>query len=156
MIFINNAVGTAWRRKLRTRLTDVGQARAPYFEGTVKQRTRLGSSYPRSRGCSGRHVITTTRPLSPSYGLSARLCNSVQVPFITMAGIVRQPIDEKSLERFISQNVPEIKTPIDIKQVNTHTLVEQPLLVTSLIFHSSASGNQIPRTKSRAAMEQNL
>jgi hypothetical protein len=35
-----------------------------------------------------------------------------------MAGIVRQPIDIQSLERFISQNVPEIKTPIDIKQVS--------------------------------------
>jgi hypothetical protein len=38
-----------------------------------------------------------------------------------MAGVVRQPIDVQSLERFISQNVPEIKTPIDIKQVILHT-----------------------------------
>jgi hypothetical protein len=34
-----------------------------------------------------------------------------------MAGVVRQPIDIPSLERFISENVPEIETPIDIKQV---------------------------------------
>lgn len=34
-----------------------------------------------------------------------------------MAGAVRQPIDIQSLERFISQNVPEIKVPIDVKQV---------------------------------------
>jgi len=33
-----------------------------------------------------------------------------------MAGTVRQPIDIKSLERYISKNVPEIKVPIDIKQ----------------------------------------
>jgi hypothetical protein len=34
-----------------------------------------------------------------------------------MAGAVRQPIDIPSLERYISQNVPEIKVPIDVKQV---------------------------------------
>jgi hypothetical protein len=35
----------------------------------------------------------------------------------TMAGVVRQPIDVPSLERYITQNVPQIKTPIDLKQV---------------------------------------
>lgn len=34
-----------------------------------------------------------------------------------MAGEVRQPIDLKSLERWIDQNVPEIKTPLGLKQV---------------------------------------
>jgi hypothetical protein len=38
---------------------------------------------------------------------------------LAMAGIVRQPIDVKSLERYLSQNVPEIKTPIDLKQVRS-------------------------------------
>lgn len=33
-----------------------------------------------------------------------------------MAGAVRQPIDVASLERYISSNVPEIVTPIDVKQ----------------------------------------
>ncbi|PQE29973.1 acyl- dehydrogenase family member 11 protein [Rutstroemia sp. NJR-2017a WRK4] len=33
-----------------------------------------------------------------------------------MAGVVRQPIDLQSLEKYIAANVPEIKTPIDIKQ----------------------------------------
>ncbi|KAH8602758.1 putative acyl-CoA dehydrogenase family member 10 [Bisporella sp. PMI_857] len=33
-----------------------------------------------------------------------------------MAGVVRQPIDVKALERYIALNVPEIKTPIDLKQ----------------------------------------
>jgi aminoglycoside phosphotransferase (APT) family kinase protein len=36
-----------------------------------------------------------------------------------MAGVVRQPIDVPALERYISKNVPEIKTPIDIKQVRS-------------------------------------
>ncbi|TVY91090.1 Acyl-CoA dehydrogenase family member [Lachnellula willkommii] len=36
-----------------------------------------------------------------------------------MAGAVRQPIDVQSLERYISNNVPEIKVPIDIKQAST-------------------------------------
>ena len=34
-----------------------------------------------------------------------------------MAGNVRQPIDIDSLERFIDANVPEIKVPLDVKQV---------------------------------------
>jgi hypothetical protein len=34
-----------------------------------------------------------------------------------MAGPIRHPIDQEALERFISQNVPEIKVPIDLKQV---------------------------------------
>lgn len=34
-----------------------------------------------------------------------------------MAGAVRQPIDLKALERYIDQHVPEIKTPLDLKQV---------------------------------------
>lgn len=33
-----------------------------------------------------------------------------------MAGAVRQPIDQAALERFIDQNVPEIKTPVELKQ----------------------------------------
>lgn len=33
-----------------------------------------------------------------------------------MAGAVRQPIDIPSLERYLDQNVPIIKTPIDVKQ----------------------------------------
>ncbi|EME77265.1 uncharacterized protein MYCFIDRAFT_83216 [Pseudocercospora fijiensis CIRAD86] len=33
-----------------------------------------------------------------------------------MAGPVRQPIDQASLERYLEKNVPEIKTPLDLKQ----------------------------------------
>jgi hypothetical protein len=35
-----------------------------------------------------------------------------------MAGAVRQPIDIPSLERYIDQTVPELKTPLDVKQVS--------------------------------------
>ena len=35
-----------------------------------------------------------------------------------MAGRVRQPIDEKALEKFLSEHVPEIKGPIELKQVS--------------------------------------
>lgn len=34
-----------------------------------------------------------------------------------MAGAVRQPIDIPSLERYLDRNVPEIKTPLQVKQV---------------------------------------
>lgn len=39
-----------------------------------------------------------------------------------MAGTVRQPIDIPSLETFINTNVPEIKTPLDVKQVSVSLL----------------------------------
>ncbi|KAI7522479.1 hypothetical protein KC316_g19220, partial [Hortaea werneckii] len=33
-----------------------------------------------------------------------------------MAGPIRQPIDLKSLEKYIENEVPEIKTPLEVKQ----------------------------------------
>lgn len=36
---------------------------------------------------------------------------------LDMAGAVRQPIDVPSLERYLNLNVPDIKTPLDVKQV---------------------------------------
>lgn len=52
-----------------------------------------------------------------------------------MAGKVRQPIDLKALEKYIDENVPEIKTPLDIKQVReTH---DEPPWVLSLIANGS-------------------
>ena len=35
-----------------------------------------------------------------------------------MAGEIRQPIDIKALERYIDKHVPEIKTPVGLKQVS--------------------------------------
>lgn len=35
-----------------------------------------------------------------------------------MAGEVRQPIDQASLERYLDKNVPDIKTPVQLKQVS--------------------------------------
>jgi hypothetical protein len=34
-----------------------------------------------------------------------------------MAGPIRQPVDIKSLESYLERQVPEIKTPLDVKQV---------------------------------------
>ena len=39
-------------------------------------------------------------------------------PHHSMAGPVRQPIDVQNLERYLDSNAPEIKTPLDIKQVS--------------------------------------
>jgi len=36
-----------------------------------------------------------------------------------MAGRIRQPIDIKSLEGYLNNHVPEIKTPLDVKQVSS-------------------------------------
>jgi hypothetical protein len=54
-------------------------------------------------------------------GFPCLICSAYSTQF-TMAGIVRQPIDIPSLERYISKNVPEIKIPIDVKQVFTTPL----------------------------------
>lgn len=53
---------------------------------------------------------------NPQNAKSHYILTSLSTKF-TMAGIVRQPIDVPSLERYISQTVPEIKIPIDLKQV---------------------------------------
>ena len=37
-----------------------------------------------------------------------------------MAGVVRQPLDVISLERYLDEQVEYIKTPISIKQVGLH------------------------------------
>lgn len=38
-----------------------------------------------------------------------------------MAGPIRHPVDQVALERYISDNVAEIKLPIDLKQVRVRT-----------------------------------
>jgi hypothetical protein len=54
-----------------------------------------------------------------------------------MAGPVRHPVDVKALERYLSDAVPEIKAPVDLKQVreprdevagNGVSCPDQPLL----------------------------
>lgn len=35
-----------------------------------------------------------------------------------MAGPLRQPIDIPSLEKYLDKHVPEIQTPLDVKQVS--------------------------------------
>lgn len=36
-----------------------------------------------------------------------------------MSGQVRQTIDQQSLEQYMTRNVPEIRTPVTLKQVDT-------------------------------------
>lgn len=77
-----------------------------------------------------------------------------------MAGIVRQPIDIQSLERYIKQNVPEIKTPIDLKQVRPNSASTFCYIYVIDIFNngekligdSSDLDNQILHTNSLLAM----
>ena len=46
-----------------------------------------------------------------------------------MAGRIRQQIDIKALERYITNNVPDIQVPIDVRQVSLpHTLINVSLL----------------------------
>ena len=44
-----------------------------------------------------------------------------------MAGRVRQPIDVKALEAYIAKTVPEIKVPLDVKQVSSRSLGDATL-----------------------------
>lgn len=37
-----------------------------------------------------------------------------------MAGRVRQPISIEAIEKYVGQNVPEIKGPLDVKQVRSN------------------------------------
>ncbi len=39
-------------------------------------------------------------------------------PIDDMAGPVRHPIDVASLERYLTEHVPEIEVPLDVKQVS--------------------------------------
>jgi hypothetical protein len=45
-----------------------------------------------------------------------------------MAGPIRQPIDLKKLQDYIEKNVPEIKTPLDVKQVRPRSPTHYPSL----------------------------
>jgi len=56
-----------------------------------------------------------------------------------MAGSIRQPIDIPALEKYIDEKVSEIKTPLDIKQVQfCGETISKPILRVS----SSATVNQ--------------
>lgn len=39
--------------------------------------------------------------------------------YAEMAGPIRQQIDVSALEKYIDKSIPEIKTPLDVKQVST-------------------------------------
>lgn len=58
---------------------------------------------------------------------------------------MRQPIDIPSLEKYIDQNVPEVKTPLDVKQASlARQLTNQQYQTDQLMSShcSSASVNQ--------------
>jgi hypothetical protein len=42
-----------------------------------------------------------------------------------MAGAIRQPIDIAALQRYIEQNVPQIKTPLEVKQVGDNSQLQR-------------------------------
>jgi hypothetical protein len=44
-----------------------------------------------------------------------------------MAGAIRQPIDIAALQRYIEQNVPQIQTPIEVKQVGDKLPIGEPV-----------------------------
>lgn len=50
---------------------------------------------------------------------SSFLVSTHHVTVLGMAGRIRQPVDEAALEKYISEHVPTIKTPIDLKQVSS-------------------------------------
>jgi len=66
---------------------------------------------------------------------SSILCSLNLNTFIAeMAGPVRQPIDLDALTRYIEKNVPEIKTPLELKQVRTTNSSRNRPILTSLQF----------------------
>ena len=87
--------------------------------------------------------------------LSAAPCPTIDVDI--MAGPVRQPIDIPSLEAFINRHVPEIKTPLSVKQVSRPDFPKSPLSPyhapcdddpSCSYFSSSDSVNQIQHISS--------
>ena len=73
-----------------------------------------GSTFTESQKPSCRRSICYLEAGSPSL---LEVCDThVIVP--KMAGPIRQPIDIPALQRYIEQNVPEIKTPLEVKQVD--------------------------------------
>lgn len=71
-----------------------------------------------------------------------------------MAGQVRQPIDEKAFEKYLSENVPTVKTPIELKQVcpmsyQKPTVAKDGRELTLVCDTSLALASRIPRTRSQ-------
>lgn len=55
-------------------------------------------------------------------------CSPAYLTATTMAGPIRQPINLDNLSKYIDQNAPEIKTPIDVKQVRSARSLGQYVL----------------------------
>ena len=69
-----------------------------------------------------------------------------------MAGEVRQPIDIKALEKYIDQNVPQIKTPVDLKQVRQ--LLSCRFAIAK--SNSSDSGNRTQHIRLQQRMDRSM
>lgn len=63
-----------------------------------------------------------------------------------MAGPVRQKIDQASLERYLEKNVPEVKPPLELKQVSVYACKFNGNLSDEVC--SSASANPTQPTRS--------
>ena len=60
-----------------------------------------------------------------------------------MAGPIRQQINLENLEKYVKENVPEIKVPLDVKQVSISTIgVEMETHDHANDTHSLDMGNQ--------------
>ena len=63
-----------------------------------------------------------------------------------MAGPIRQQIDLSSLDRFVRANVPDIRCPLDVKQVSFVTCHSVKVTSNSRGLLSSGTDNRIPPT----------
>ncbi|KAJ5485520.1 hypothetical protein N7539_005508 [Penicillium diatomitis] len=74
-----------------------------------------------------------------------------------MAGEVRQPIDVPSLARYLDQNVPEVKTPIEIKQFGFGQSNPTYQLITAdgrkLVLRKKPPGKLLSKTAHRVDRE---
>jgi hypothetical protein len=76
-----------------------------------------------------------------------------------MAGDIRQPIDVATLQKYVEKNVPEIKTPLEVKQVATNPPYPPQSRFHELSFlapFSSASVSQTPPTSLSPPTAQNM
>ncbi|OTB00050.1 hypothetical protein M426DRAFT_26945 [Hypoxylon sp. CI-4A] len=78
-----------------------------------------------------------------------------------MAGPVRHPIDTAALERYISENVPEIKVPLDVKQFGygqsnpTYQLTSQPT-GTQYVLRKKPAGKLLSSTAHKVEREHRI
>ncbi|KAK5003321.1 hypothetical protein LTR28_010316, partial [Elasticomyces elasticus] len=75
-----------------------------------------------------------------------------------MAGAIRQPIDISALERYIDANVPDIKTPLNVKQFgygqsNPTYLLTSSSTSTRYVLRKKPPGTLLSKTAHNVARE---